>query len=165
MEMVVAGIAGFILAIIIFVVLMRRYMIVEHKVDAPYDIVCKNIEQAIKAVPGWVHPIPDWDLHGAVSKHYCFNNIKNKRVFFLCKAEYANAIVDKHHHMGAMMPCAWGVYETNDGEVFLAKMNIGFMSKVFIGNIIGKMMGKVAKEEKIMFKELDRLVKEAQKNS
>jgi uncharacterized protein (DUF302 family) len=158
-----AGIVGFIIALVLFVAVMRRYMIIKHSINAPYDVVCDNIEKAVKSVPGWVHPMTDWNLHKAVSKTHCFDNIKNKRVFFICKAEYANAIVDEHHHMGAMMPCAWGVYETNNGDVYISKMNIGLMSLMFAGNIIGLNMGKVAKEEKLMFKELHRLVAEAQK--
>ena len=141
---------------------MRRYMIVAHRIHASYEVVCDNVEKAIKSVPGWGHPISDWDFHAAVSKTHYFDNLTKKRIFFVCKAEYANRIVDKFHHMGAMMPCAWAIYETKKGEVYLSKMNIGLMSKMFIGNVIGTNMGKVAREEHIMIAELHRLIKEQQ---
>jgi len=158
MEMVIAGIVGAVLMAVLFVVVMRKYMVSKFRINAPYEKVCENIEKAIKTVPGWGHPIPDWDFHAAVSKTHYFDNLTKKRIFFVCKAEYANGIVDKFHHMGAMMPCAWSIYETKKGEVYLAKMNIGLMSKMFFGNVIGTNMGKVAKEEHLMINELHRLV-------
>lgn len=140
---------------------MRRYMIVAYRMNASYDVVCNNIEKAIKSIPGWGHPLPDWDFHAAVGKTHYFDNLKKKRIFFICKAEYANKIVDKFHHMGAMMPCAWAVYETNAGKVYVSKMNIALMSKMFVGNVIGSTMGKVGREEHQMMTELRRLVAES----
>jgi uncharacterized protein (DUF302 family) len=159
-EVILAVIGGFVLCGIITIFAMRRYMVVAYRFDAPYEVVRENIEKAIKAVPGWGHPISDWDFHAAVSKTHYFDNLAKKRIFFVCKAEYANGIVDKFHHMGAMMPCAWALYETRSGEVYLSKLNIGLMSKLFFGNIIGKNMGKVAREEHVMLNELRRLVKQ-----
>ena len=154
----ISAFGGAIVFAAIMVFVMRRYMIVAHRMNAPYETVCANIEKAIKTVPGWGHPLPDWDFHGAVSKTHYFDNLVKKRLFFVCKAEYANGIVNKFPHMGAMMPCAWAIYETRKGEVFLSKMNIGLMSKMFMGNVIGSNMGKVAKEEHLMLKELNRLI-------
>ena len=142
----------------LMIIVMRRYMIRAYKMNAPFDKVCSAIEQAIKSVPGWGHPIPDWDFHAAVTKTHYFDNLKRKRIFFICKAEYANRIVDKFHHMGAMMPCAWAVYETQNGEVFISKMNIALMSKMFFGNVIGSTMGKVAREEHTMMARLRELL-------
>ena len=103
---------------------MRRYMITAYPINAPYEIVCDNIEKAISSVPGWGHPLPDWDFHSAVAKTHYFDNLRKKRIFFVCKAEYANRIVNEFPHMGAMMPCAWSVYERANGSVYLSKMNI-----------------------------------------
>jgi uncharacterized protein (DUF302 family) len=158
MTIVIGMVGGVVLAMVLMVFVMRKYMIRAYRIDASYEKVCENVEKAIKTVPGWGHPIPDWDFHMAVSKTHYFDNLTKKRIFFVCKAEYANAIVDKFHHMGAMMPCAWAIYETKKGEVYLSKMNIGLMSKMFFGNVIGTNMGKVAKEEHVMLDELRRLV-------
>ncbi|MBN2456115.1 MAG: DUF302 domain-containing protein [Sedimentisphaerales bacterium] len=155
---VMSAIGGALLLSALMMFVMRRYMICAYKMDAPYDKVCTKIEEAIKSVPGWGHPLPDWDFHAAVNKTHYFNNLKKKRIFFICKAEYANRIVDNYHHMGAMMPCAWAVYETMKGEVFMSKMNIALMSKMFLGNIIGSTMSKVGHEEHQMLKELHRLL-------
>ena len=154
----VAGLVGAFVMSVLVLVVMRTSMVTRIKLNAPFEKVCENMEKAIKSVPGWGHPIQDWDFHGAVSKTHYFDNLTKKRIFFICKAEYANGIVDKYHHMGAMMPCTWAVYETTGGEVYLSKLNIGLMSKMFFGNVIGKNMSKVAKDEHIMIKELHRLI-------
>ncbi len=155
---IISALGGIVFCTALFVFVMRKYMIRAYRFDAPYEKVAENIEKAIKTVPGWGHPLPDWDFHTAVSKTHYFDNLTKKRIFFVCKAEYANAIVDKFHHMGAMMPCAWALYETKKGEVYLSKMNIGLMSYMFFGNAIGINMSKVAKEEHVMLAELRRLV-------
>lgn len=147
---------------LLFIFAMRKYMITAKKIEASFEQVCANIEKAVRVVPGWGSPIPDWDFHSAVAKTHYFDNLVKKRIFFVCKAEYANRIVDKYHHMGAMMPCAWSVYEKTNGEVYLSKMNMGLMSRMFFGNIIGSTMGKVASEEHIILQELHRLLKEPQ---
>ena len=146
-NLIISGLAGAILVVAVFLFAMRKYMIRAYRIDAPFDRVCDKVEEAIQSVPGWGHPIPSWDFHKAVSKTHYFKNLTNKRIFFICKAEYANRIVDKYHHMGAMMPCAWAIYETHKGKVFISKMNIAMMGKMFIGNVIGSTMGKVAREE------------------
>ncbi len=144
----------------LFIFAMRKYMITAKKIDASFEQVCINIEKAVKTVPGWGHPMPDWDFHAAVGKTHYFDNLAKKRIFFICNAGYASRIVDKFHHMGAMMPCAWSVYETATGEVYIAKMNIGLMSKMLFGNILGSTMGKVAREERVILRELNRLLRE-----
>ena len=140
---------------------MRNHMITAIKIDAPFEKVCSKIGEALTSVPGWGHPLPDWDFHETVAKTHYFENLSKKKIFFVCKAEYANRIVDRFHHMGAMMPCAWALYETMSGEVYISKMNIGLMSKMFFGNIIGTTMGKVAREEKLILNKLQQLLKES----
>jgi hypothetical protein len=44
------------------------------------------------------------------------------------------------------MPCSWAVYEMADGSVWLAKMNVGLMSKIFSG-VAGTMMRKVGQAD------------------
>ena len=53
------------------------------------------------------------------------------------------------------MPCRIGVYETKDGKVHIAEMDIGLMSKMFGGTIV-KVMAKVAQEEESKSKDCQR---------
>jgi len=139
--------AGVVLSALIILLAMRGYMIKKIRIEAPFEEVCSRLEDAVKSVSGWGQPLPSWDFHATVSKTREFHTLSRKRIFFVCKAEYASRIVERYHHMGAMMPCTWSVYENQKGEVFIAKMNIGLMSKVFFGNIIGRTMSLVAGEE------------------
>jgi hypothetical protein len=45
------------------------------------------------------------------------------------------------------MPCSIGVYEGDDGRVYVAKMNTGLMGKMFGGNVAQVMGGAVAEDE------------------
>lgn len=159
-SLTIGAVIGAVAVAAAFVFAMRRYMIRPYRIDASFESVCANVEKAIRSVGGWGHPLPDWDFHSAVAKTHYFDNIRKKRIFFVCKAEYANRIVDRFPHMGAMMPCAWSIYETTDGRVYVAKMNIALMSRMFLGNVIGSTMSLVAREEHTMLQELRRLAAE-----
>jgi len=63
----------------------------------------------------------------------------------LCKPEYAKAVLEDQGHFAAMIPCRIGIYE-RDGEVTIAKLNTGVMSK-FLGGVVKKIMGRVGREE------------------
>ena len=75
----------------------------------------------------------------------------------LCKAPYAADIlkIEKHRFAAALMPCAFSVWENNEGnKVFVTKMNTGLMGPIF-GGAIAKIMGNfVSKEEKHMLKDI-----------
>jgi uncharacterized protein (DUF302 family) len=45
--------------------------------------------------------------------------------------------------MSGIMPCSWAVYERDDGSVWLSKMNISMMSRIFSGEV-GSAMSEVA---------------------
>ena len=74
-------------------------------------------------------------------------------MYFVCKPQHANSVLSVEPKMGGIMPCTWAVYETTDGEVYIAKMNIGLMSKLFSG-VIGKVMKDVAQTEEEMLSKI-----------
>ncbi|HOO77244.1 MAG TPA: DUF302 domain-containing protein [bacterium] len=150
--------AGAVAAAAVFVYVMRNFMIKTVRIEATFEDVCRRLGDAVTSVPGWGLPLPDWDFYSVVSSKHAFSNVVKKRLFFVCKSLYANRIVDRHPWMGAMMPCTWAVYETGNGDVFISKMNIGLMSKMFMGSIIGSTMTKVAEEEHRILTALNRLL-------
>lgn len=161
---IVAFVVGLVVAGLITLWMARTRMIQTFEVAAPFERVCEEIEGSILSVKGWAIPVPMWNKHKAVSKHFPYNNLKGVKVFFSCNAEYANMIVDRHHHLSGIMPCSWAVYETNDSRVFVSKMNIPMFAWVFSGNVIGRTMAKVAREEAQMKKTLlERVRKPAEK--
>ena len=75
------------------------------------------------------------------------------RLVELCKADYAKDILTTNPEVSTLMPCAWGVYEGEDGKVYVSGMNMGLMGKIFGGNIAKVMGGSVAKDELSMLKD------------
>ena len=71
---------------------------------------------------------------------------KNIVVYFLCNAKYAKNVLESETKMSAMMPCAWSIYEKNDGNTYISKMNIGLMINFFSG-VVKETMGNVEKTE------------------
>jgi uncharacterized protein (DUF302 family) len=70
----------------------------------------------------------------------------NLKVFFVCSAGHASLMLSETPSFVGMMPCSWAVYEMADGSVWLAKMNVGLMSKMFSG-VAGTMMRKVGQAD------------------
>ncbi len=77
-----------------------------------------------------------------------YDDFGSLRVLSMCQADHAYKILtdDNNKKVSSMMPCRIGVYEDSDGKVFISRMNIGLMSKMF-GGTIETVMGKVAAEE------------------
>ncbi len=154
---IVGLLVGVAAAGIAFVYLMRNFMVKEIELPGDFDSACKALEEAIEEAKGWGQPIPAWEFYKSqISKGLTYDNIRNLKIFFVCKPSHANRIVRKFPYMSAMMPCSWSLYERNGGKVVLAKMNIGLMSKMFLGNLIGTVMGEVAREEEAILEGLFR---------
>ena len=145
---IVGFLVGAVVVGVAFAFLMRNYMVKEIQLPGTFGEACKALEEAVQEREGWGQPIPAWEFYKSqISKGLSYDNIKNLKIFFVCKPSHANRIVRRFPFMSAMMPCSWSLYERTDGRVVLAKMNIGLMSKVFLGNLIGTVMGEVAREE------------------
>lgn len=71
------------------------------------------------------------------------------RLVELCKADYAQNVLNTNPEVSTLMPCAFGVYK-QDGKVFITGMNTGLMGKVFGGNIASVMGEHVAEDEKMI---------------
>ena len=95
-------------------------------------------------------PIGAWEFYKSqISKGFKYENIKNMKIHFVCKPAHANSMLRRYPYFGGIMPCSWAVYETKEGKVYIAKMNIALMSKIYPG-FIGTIMKDVAETEKAM---------------
>ena len=72
------------------------------------------------------------------------------RLFFICKPGVANRILSDTPKIAAIMPCSWAVYELEVGSVWLSKMNIEMMSKLFAGDVAAGMGEVAAADERFM---------------
>jgi len=128
--------------------LMPSMMILTKESKLGFDETVAALEENIEA--------NDWivsrtvDMNKAMAKHGVEFKPRVKLVK-LCKAEYAQSVLATDRHISVMMPCTFGVWEGDDGKVYVSKMNMGLMAKMFGGNVADVMGGHVAEdEEKIL---------------
>ena len=114
---------------------------------------CQQLKTAIEA-SGWSCPAIR-DMNMTVSQK---GVQMDRRVMIveLCKAEYAKDVLSTNPEVSTLIPCAWGVYDGDDGNCYITGMNMGLMGKMFGGNIARVMGALVAKDEKKMLKNIIR---------
>jgi uncharacterized protein (DUF302 family) len=147
-------IIGMVLVAVIVWLAMPGMMLVVHQ--SRYDSVeetCKQLKAAIET-NGWENPAIR-DMNKSMAKHGVQMN-KQVKIVELCNAEYAKDVLTTNPEVSTLMPCAWGVYEGDDGKIYISGMNMGLMGKMFGGNIAKVMGGAVSKDEEKMLKEVIR---------
>ncbi len=131
-----------------FVGLLKRAMIKASRSRFSFDETERRLREG--PAPGWGFPIPEMNLIETLAKKgFSAPGIARAKVFFLCNPGYASAVIGAEHRMMGMLPCHWALYETASGEVFLSRLNIPLMSRVFSG-AVGRAMSQVARDEKAM---------------
>lgn len=123
-------------------------MILEDVSDLDFDATVIAITDGA-ADAGWkvpaVHPISE----SVVAAGF---DVERLTVIELCKAELAGEILTEGGDMrvAAMMPCRVAVYENDDGDVVVSRMNSTLMSKLF-GSAVARTMAKAAEENEQIF--------------
>jgi uncharacterized protein (DUF302 family) len=112
------------------------------------------IEKGIAAAEGWSSPGVR-DLNGMMAKHGVVFTPK-VRLVEMCKASYAAEVLQDDRRVATLMPCALAVYEDDAGKVWLSRMNIGLMARLFGGTVARVMGGGVAPEESRILASLGR---------
>ncbi len=125
--------------------MIRTRMIAPRRSRRSFDDTCAAIERVIPADPeGWSLPLPAWDAYAVLEKKgVAPANLARLRFFFVCNPRHASDMLRLDPTLSGMMPCTWAVYETQDGTVWLAKLNVGLMGRLF-PPAIAAIMGKVA---------------------
>ncbi|MDY6879495.1 MAG: DUF302 domain-containing protein [Thermodesulfobacteriota bacterium] len=144
--------AGVVLAGVILWLSMPGMMLVVH--ESRYDSVdetCTQLKTAIEA-NGWKSP-GITNMNHTMSMHGVQMDRK-VRIVNLCNAKYAKDVLTTNPEVSTLMPCAWGVYEGNNGKIYISGMNMGLMGKMFGGNIAKVMGGSVSRDEKQMLKDV-----------
>lgn len=149
--LIAAGIGGFLgifLTVIVFVAAMPSMMLQTYETTYGYDETVRLLQERIKEA--------DWVVSGvsrmndSLAKHGVEFGPKVTLVS-LCQPEYAESVLKSDRYVSVMMPCKFSVWEGDDGKVYLTKMNMGLMGKLFGGNIANVMGQNVAAdEEKIL---------------
>ena len=155
-SLIIGLIIGIIGAGLIMVSLMKSRMIAT--VESPYSF--EETRARFEAlVPqykeqGWGMPMDMLDMYAKLDeKNQAPGNINRMITYFLCNPAMARRVLEDSPRMSAIMPCSWSIYETSDGRVIIAKMNVGLMSRIF-GGVIKDAMGKVEETEQEILEKL-----------
>lgn len=138
---------GFLAALLLVWGLMKPLMLTTHA--SPYGVeeTCQRLKASIEA-NGWRCPAIR-DMNAAIEKEGLSLKVP-VRIVELCKAAYAQDVLETNPEVSTLMPCAFGVYE-QDGQVYVTGLNTGLMGKLMGGNVARVMGGGVAADEaKIM---------------
>ncbi len=100
----------------------------------------------------------DWDIQRIYDIQECMQfygheDMRKVSIFSICKPDNVAKILkdDKNKKVTAIMPCRIGVYEDSQGIVYVSRLNIALLSKMF-GGVIEEVMQGVAKDESDILK-------------
>jgi uncharacterized protein (DUF302 family) len=137
-------VAGALLTGAVVVWAMPRMMIVTQESQLGFDETVAALEKGIPE-NGWVVSRV-MDMNKSMARHGVELEPRVKLVK-LCKPEYAKSVLTTDRHVSTLMPCTLAVWEGDDGKVYLSKMNMALMARMFGGNIAKVMGGSVARDE------------------
>jgi uncharacterized protein (DUF302 family) len=141
-------IGGFVLGVVAMGLavwfLMPGMMIVTHESALGFDETVAGLQAALED-EGWSSP-GMINMNKSLAKHG--QDLEPRvEVVQLCQPEYARTILTQERHVSCLMPCTISVWEGDDGQVYVSKMNTGLMGKMFGGVIAEIMGGKVSADE------------------
>ena len=147
-----AGVAvGFILCAVIMISIMPSMMITTKQCRLGFDETVDQLQKNISD-EGWsVKGVRDINQEIRKAGHNFDPKVK---LIKLCKAEYAKSVLTTDRYVSCLMPCTVSVWQDDDGKVYLSKMNMSLMARMFGGNIGKVMGGKVAEDEDRMLEGL-----------
>jgi len=129
-------IIGLVLGLIIMAfmvkIMMPNRMFATYKSKLDFDETVSSLEESAKNT-GWTIPeIRDLQQDYIEEGHEDMTKVK---ILYFCNSQGGYNILkdDDYKKMSVMMPMGVSVYKTNDDQVKIAAMNIGFMSMMFSG--------------------------------
>jgi len=149
----VGAVVGAVLCGAAVVTAMPRMMIVTQESRLGFDETVTALEKAIPE-KGWVVSTVA-DMNKSMAKHGVEFAPRVKLVK-LCKPQYAKSVLTTDRHVSTLMPCSFAVWESDDGKVYVSKMNMSLMARMFGGNIAKVMGGSVARDEHAMLTDIVR---------
>lgn len=148
---VIGGIAGFILCGVIIFTVMPSLMIVTTESNLGFDETIEALQERIPK-QGWVLS-GITNMNKSMDKHGVDFEPKVSLVK-LCKPEYAKSVLTSDRNVSCMMPCTMSVWQADDGKVYLSRINMALVARMFGGNIGKVMGGKVVHDEEKMLEGL-----------
>ncbi|MCK4893850.1 MAG: DUF302 domain-containing protein [Calditrichia bacterium] len=131
---IIGLVLGFIIMALMVKGMMPNKMFATYKSKLDFDETVSSLEESAKK-NGWTIPeIRD------LQQDYIeagLEDMTKVKILYFCNAQGGYDILknDDYKKMSVMMPMGVSIYETNDGQVKIAAMNIGFMSMMFSGTV------------------------------
>jgi uncharacterized protein (DUF302 family) len=128
---------------------MPLLMLVKLKSKLTYDETISVLSETLKKKPDWkVLVVNDYQ-----KSTEAFVTLEKVGSVNICNPRYASKILadDKNRAVTAFMPLGLGVFEDKKGQVFVSKLNIGLLGKMF-GGTISEVMGTAEKDLNEVFK-------------
>ena len=136
--LIIGLVLGLIIMAFMVKIMMPHMMFATYKSKLDFDETVSSLEESAKK-NGWTIPeIRDLQQDYIEEGHGDMTKVK---ILYFCNSQGGYNILkdDDYKKMSVMMPMGVSVYETNDGQVKIAAMNIGFMSMMF-SSIIKKVL-------------------------
>lgn len=149
----IGGLIGVLVTGLIVFTFMPSMMLSTSETVYGYDETIERLETRIREA-GWV--VSGVSLMNDSLTRQGVDFKPRVTLVSLCRPDYAESVLTSDRYVSVMMPCKFSVWEDDDGTVYLTKMNMGLMGKLFGGNIAEIMGRKVAVDEAEM---LDGLLK------
>ena len=131
---IIGLVLGFIIMALMVKGMMPNMMFATYKSKLDFDETVSSLEESAKK-NGWTIPeIRD------LQQDYIeagLEDMTKVKILYFCNAQGGYDILknDDYKKMSVMMPMGVSIYETKDGQVKIAAMNIGFMSMMFSGTV------------------------------
>lgn len=114
--------------------LMKKMMFTARQSKLNFEETISSIrESAVKH--GWEIPT----IHNLQQEYQAagLNDMTRMKIIYFCNPYGGYRILkdDQNKSMSVMMPMGVSVYETNDGQVYIAGPNLGLMSTMFAGTV------------------------------
>ena len=149
--LILGVIVGMVITAVAIVGFMRSKMIVPRRSARSFEETCAAVERVVPEGDGWSFPIPSFDMYAKLAeKGQAPKGMRRIQLYFGCKPGVANRVLSDTPKIAAIMPCSWAVYELEDDSVWLSKMNIAMMSKLFAGDVAAGMGEVAAADERFM---------------
>ncbi len=139
---------GFFLAAILAYSYAPEMMIQEDVSQYNYQQTVDKLTLHAKEA-GWKLPAVH-DFQKTMQKHGY--DVRPVSVFELCRVDYAAKILldSSSRHVSSMMPCRIAVYENDQGQTVISRMNTGLVAKLFNDNIRTVMAQATAESDAIV---------------
>jgi len=151
-KLIIGFIVGIIITLLLFWLILPRKMFVVGQSKFGFDETFAKVENNILA--------NNWDIQRIYDISECMEQygyeLQGKMsIISYCKPENVSRVLENtpDRKLMAMMPCRLGIYEDEDGSVFITRMNISMMSYAFGGNV-GKILKEVGQDEEKILKEI-----------